>query len=198
MDIRKYQFNIFCLLLFPLAATGQEWNKQDSLRLQQMLESDQEIKINRKFIEKVEQNMHSRKPFVNFDPTLPTLKSSMIFSKPSIRTYQTFLKPGSTFLPTYSWLRINKNLVLHSKSNFAEDMRKRSKKCLKMHVECTKRERRMSILLSDEEQLIVDRYLEKYKITNKSRWLRETILMFIHKNMEEDYPTLFGEHDMRR
>ena len=77
-------------------------------------------------------------------------------------------------------------------------MRKRSKKCLKMLVECTKRERRMSILLSDEEQLIVDRYLEKYKITNKSRWLRETILMFIHKNMEEDYPTLFGEHDMRR
>ena len=77
-------------------------------------------------------------------------------------------------------------------------MRKRAKKGLKMHVELTKRERRMSILLSEDEQLIVDRYLEKYKITNKSRWLRETILMFIHKNMEEDYPTLFGEHDMRR
>ena len=77
-------------------------------------------------------------------------------------------------------------------------MRKRSKKCLKMHAGYTKRERRMSILLSEDEQLIVDRYLEKYKITNKSRWLRETILMFIHKNMEEDYPTLFGEHDMRR
>lgn len=67
-----------------------------------------------------------------------------------------------------------------------------------MHVETTKRERRMSILMSDDEQMIVDRYLDKYKITNKSRWLRETILMFIHKNMEEDYPTLFGEHDMRR
>ena len=67
-----------------------------------------------------------------------------------------------------------------------------------MHAEYTKRERRMSILLSEDEQSIVDRYLEKYKITNKSRWLRETILMFIHKNMEEDYPTLFGEHDMRR
>ena len=67
-----------------------------------------------------------------------------------------------------------------------------------MHAEYTKRERRMSILLSEDEQLIVDRYLKKYKITNKSRWLRETILMFIHKNMEEDYPTLFGEHDMRR
>jgi hypothetical protein len=81
MDIRKYQFNIFCLLLFPLSVTGQEWNKQDSLRLQQMLESGQEIKINRKFIEKVEQNMYSRKPFVDFDPTLPTLKSSTIFCR---------------------------------------------------------------------------------------------------------------------
>ena len=54
------------------------------------------------------------------------------------------------------------------------------------------------IKILEEELRIVDRYLEKYKITNKSRWLRETILMFIHKNMEEDYPTLFGEHDMRR
>ena len=77
-------------------------------------------------------------------------------------------------------------------------MRKRNKKCLKMSIESVKRERRMSILLSDEEQQIIDRYLDKYKITNKSRWLRETVLMFIHKNMEEDYPTLFGEHDMRR
>ena len=53
-------------------------------------------------------------------------------------------------------------------------------------------------MMSEEELRIVERYLEKYKITNKSRWFRETILMFIHKNMEEDYPTLFGEHDMRR
>lgn len=35
-----------------------------------------------------------------------------------------------------------------------------------MHDEVTKRERRMSILLSKDEQMIVDRYLEKYKITN--------------------------------
>ena len=65
--------------------------------------------------------MYSRKPFVDFDPTLPTLKSSTIFSKPSIHTYKMFQKPGSTFLPTYSWLRINKNLILHSKSDFAEN-----------------------------------------------------------------------------
>ncbi len=42
-------------------------------------------------------------------------------------------------------------------------MRKRSKKCLKMHVECTKRERRMSILLSDEEQLMLLKNAEAFK-----------------------------------
>ena len=57
-------------------------------------------------------------------------------------------------------------------------MKRRGKKCLRMHDEVTKRERRMSILLSEDEQMIVDRYLDK--------------------NMGEDYPTLFGEHDMRR
>jgi len=61
-----------------------------------------------------------------------------------------------------------------------------------------KRHNKMTCLMSEEEQQIVERYLEKYKITNKSRWLRETILMFIYKKMDEDYPTLFDEHDMRR
>ena len=77
-------------------------------------------------------------------------------------------------------------------------MRKRDKKCVKATLDEPKRTQPMTCLLSDDEQLIVDRYLEKYKISNKSRWFRETILMFIHKNMDEDYPTLFGEHDMRR
>ena len=77
-------------------------------------------------------------------------------------------------------------------------MRKRDKKCVKATLDEPKRTQRMTCLLSDDEQLIVDRYVEKDKISNKSRWFRETILMFIHKNMDEDYPTLFGEHDMRR
>ena len=71
-------------------------------------------------------------------------------------------------------------------------------KIIDIYRNVRRREQRMVCLMSEEELRIVDRYLEKYKITNKSRWLRETILMFIHKNMEEDYPTLFGEHDMRR
>ena len=60
------------------------------------------------------------------------------------------------------------------------------------------RRQRMVCLMSEEEVHLVERYLEKYQISNKGRWLRETILSFIHQNMEEDYPTLFNEHDMRR
>ena len=53
-------------------------------------------------------------------------------------------------------------------------------------------------LVSEEEMRIIDEYLKKYRITNKSNWMRETLLSFIYKNLDEDYPTLFGEHDMRR
>ena len=77
-------------------------------------------------------------------------------------------------------------------------MRKCAKKRVKVSSTESRRQARMTCLMSDEEQQIVERYLERYKITNKSRWLRETVLMFVYKKMEEDYPTLFGEHDMRR
>lgn len=77
-------------------------------------------------------------------------------------------------------------------------MRKRDKTCNRATLEEPKRMQRMVCLMSEEEMRIVNRYLRKYNISNKSRWLRETVLMFIHRNMEEDYPTLFNEHQMRR
>ncbi|MGL5937683.1 MAG: hypothetical protein ACRCZY_00665 [Phocaeicola sp.] len=72
------------------------------------------------------------------------------------------------------------------------------KKRIKVPASEPKREQRMVCLMSDEEKLIVDRYLKKYHITNKGRWMRETMLSFICKQLEQDYPTLFNEHDMRR
>ena len=60
------------------------------------------------------------------------------------------------------------------------------------------RHSRFVCLVSDEEMKIIDDYLKKYRIGNKSNWMRETLLSFIYKNLDEDYPTLFGEHDMRR
>lgn len=91
MDICKYQLGTLCLLLLPLSVAGQEWSKQDSLRLQQLLKSDQEININRKFVEKTEQNMlYHTKSFVDFDPTLPALKSPIMSPKLSLYTHHVF------------------------------------------------------------------------------------------------------------
>ena len=55
-----------------------------------------------------------------------------------------------------------------------------------------KRKQRMVCLMSEEEVRIVDAYLKKYKISNKARWLRETVMTFINQKIEEDYPTMFN------
>ena len=78
-------------------------------------------------------------------------------------------------------------------------MRKSGKKRMLVASTEPTRHQRMVCLISEEEAQIVENYLRKYKITNKGRWMRETLLSFIHRNMvEEDYPTLFNEHEMRR
>lgn len=60
------------------------------------------------------------------------------------------------------------------------------------------RDQRLSFLVSEEELRTINSYLEKYKIQNRSRWMRETMLTHILKVLEQDYPTLFGENEMRR
>lgn len=60
------------------------------------------------------------------------------------------------------------------------------------------RTHKVTFLLNDKEQKAVARYLGRYKISNKSRWYRETILSHVLKVLEEDYPTLFKENEMRR
>lgn len=77
-------------------------------------------------------------------------------------------------------------------------MTNRGKKQKKGSPSPLPRKQRMVFLMSEEESHLVDRYLQKYRITNKGRWLRETVLTFVLQKMEEDYPTLFNEHDMRR
>lgn len=89
-----------------------------------------------------------------------------------------------------------KNINFASYSGMAMMNQKKNKKMASSSAPL--RKQRMVCLMSEEEVQIVDRYLKKYQIKNKARWLRETILTFIRQNMEEDYPTLFKEHDMRR
>lgn len=60
------------------------------------------------------------------------------------------------------------------------------------------RTKKAEFMLSDEEYDLIQFYLKKYKITNRSRWFRETVLNHVLKNMDQDYPTLFEENEMRR
>lgn len=62
----------------------------------------------------------------------------------------------------------------------------------------TIRDKQLNFSLSSEEYGLVSAYMKKYKISNKSRWLRETVITHVLKSLEKDYPTLFDENEMRR
>ena len=55
----------------------------------------------------------------------------------------------------------------------------------------SKRTHRENITLNDEEYKFLNRYMEKYKITNKTKFIRETLMRSIIVRFEEDHPTLF-------
>ena len=54
-----------------------------------------------------------------------------------------------------------------------------------------KRTHRVSFMLNDEEYKLIQRYLEKYKVTNSSKVMREAVIRTFLKQLDEDRPTLF-------
>jgi acyl-homoserine lactone acylase PvdQ len=60
------------------------------------------------------------------------------------------------------------------------------------------RNHKVSFLLNDEEYNVIQQYVAKYRIRNKSNWYRTTLMKHVLKVMETDYPTLFNEYEMRR
>ena len=60
------------------------------------------------------------------------------------------------------------------------------------------RTKKIHFMVSEEEFSLIDSYLKKYKIKNRSRWFRRLMIGYILKHCEEDYPTLFNENEMRR
>ncbi|WP_165020397.1 MULTISPECIES: hypothetical protein [unclassified Dysgonomonas] len=67
----------------------------------------------------------------------------------------------------------------------------------KANVEAN-RTKHVNFSLNEKEYAFICAYIKKYKIENRSRWLRETIISNILKNLDQDYPTLFDENEMRR
>jgi len=53
------------------------------------------------------------------------------------------------------------------------------------------RTHRQVFVLNDDENKALDRYIAKYKIPNKSKFIRETLMLAIIRKFEEDHPRLF-------
>lgn len=54
-----------------------------------------------------------------------------------------------------------------------------------------KRSHRVTVMLNDSEMRTLEKYCERYTVTNRSRLIRETLMRNILKRFEEDTPTLF-------
>lgn len=48
-------------------------------------------------------------------------------------------------------------------------------------------------MLNRREMNALNAFCEKYKVSNRSRFMRETIITHILKKFDEDYPTLFDD-----
>jgi len=65
------------------------------------------------------------------------------------------------------------------------------KKVLPVSQRNSLRTHRQIFTLNDEENKALNRYIEKYKVQNKSKFIREAVMLTIIRKMEEDHPTLF-------
>lgn len=60
----------------------------------------------------------------------------------------------------------------------------------------SKRTHPVSFSLNDKENEVVEAYFKKYRINNKARFFRETIIRSIMERFMEDYPTLFEQQEL--
>ena len=59
------------------------------------------------------------------------------------------------------------------------------------------RDHLVTIALNESEFKVLEKYCVKYKISNRSRIIRESLMTTILTRMVNDYPKLFGEDEMR-
>jgi hypothetical protein len=60
-----------------------------------------------------------------------------------------------------------------------------------------KREITQTIRFNTRENNAINHYCEKFKIRNKSKFMRETIITEILRRFDENYPTLWDDGQLR-
>jgi hypothetical protein len=58
------------------------------------------------------------------------------------------------------------------------------------------RRHRAGFLLNDKELEAMEAYCKKYKIDNRSKFMREIVMRFVMDKFLSDYPTLFDKQDL--
>lgn len=61
-----------------------------------------------------------------------------------------------------------------------------------------KRKYALAILLNEKELEALERYCRRFKIENKSKFIRETVFLEVIGRLDRDHPTLFSEEEMNR
>lgn len=59
-----------------------------------------------------------------------------------------------------------------------------------------KRINKRVITFNNKEISVIDQYCKKYKIDNRSQFMREAIIKSILNKMDEDYPTLWDGYQL--
>lgn len=59
------------------------------------------------------------------------------------------------------------------------------------------RDHLVTIALNEPEFKTLEKYCAQYKITNRSRFIREALMKNMLTRMVQDYPKLFEENEMR-
>ncbi len=74
----------------------------------------------------------------------------------------------------------------------------RNKRKVISREQALRRKHRATFLLNDKERDAVNVYCKKYKIGNKSKFMREAVMRVVMEQFLDDYPTLFGKQDLDR
>jgi thiamine monophosphate synthase len=75
---------------------------------------------------------------------------------------------------------------------------KRNQQKVISREQALRRKHRTSFLLNDKERDAVSVYCKKYKIGNKSKFMREAVMRVVMEQFLDDYPTLFEKQDLDR
>jgi len=58
-------------------------------------------------------------------------------------------------------------------------------------IKTMKRIHRVTFMLNDKEMEALERYIKKYRVQSKSKFVREALMLTVIRKLEEDSPTLF-------